>query len=86
MKNRIESYYEIAKNLKKEYPKLSEFEILSLAVQIERNQILENGLAVSFEDKYPSALEGISIALGFKNNQLDTTITNVLQEIADQHK
>ncbi|TEB41067.1 histidine kinase, partial [Flavobacterium circumlabens] len=52
MKNRIESYYEIAKNLKKEYPKLSEFEILSLAVQIERNQILENGLAVSFEDKY----------------------------------
>jgi len=45
---------------------LSDFEILSLAIQIERNQILENGLVVSSLDQSPSGLEAIAIALGFE--------------------
>jgi len=81
MKTQIENYYIIAKKLKNEYPKLSDFEILSLSIQIERNEILENGLAVSFDDKHPSALEGISRALGFKSGQLDTTITDAIIDL-----
>ena len=61
----IENYSKIAKRLKEEYPKFSDFEILSLAIQIERNQILENGLVVSSSDKYPVGLEAIAIALGY---------------------
>ncbi len=65
MKSKIEDYNAIAEKIKKEYPKLSDFEILSLSIQIERNQILENGLVVSATDKTPSGLEAIGIALGF---------------------
>jgi len=68
MKVTIEDYNKIARQLKEEYPKLSDFEILSLAIQIERNQILENGLVVSSSDKHPSGLEAIAIALGFNEN------------------
>jgi hypothetical protein len=69
MKITIEDYSRIAKRLKEEYPKLSDFEILSLAIQIERNQILENGLVVSSSDKHPVGLEAIAIALGFEGNK-----------------
>lgn len=47
MKIEIEDYNRIAIKLKEEYSKLSDFETLSLAIQIQRNQILENGLVVS---------------------------------------
>lgn len=82
MKSKIEDYNTIAKQLKKDYPKLSDFEILSLSIQIERNQILENGLVVSASDKTPSGLEAIGIALGYTDGQFQNTITNVLTEIA----
>ncbi len=81
MKSKIENYSIIAEKLKKEYSKLSEFEILSLSIQIERNEILENALAVSFNDEHPSALESIAIALGFKNGQTDTTITDAIIDL-----
>ncbi|MDN3665600.1 histidine kinase [Algibacter miyuki] len=81
MRTEIENYNTIAKNLKKDYPKLSDFEILSLSIQIERNQILENGLVVSTSDKTPSGLESIGIALGYTDEQFKTTITDVLKEI-----
>jgi len=84
MKVEIENYNKIARQLREEYTKLSDFEILSLAIQIERNQILENGLVVSTSDKYPSGLESIAIALGFKGDNLDVTITDVLQAIANK--
>lgn len=82
MKTEIESYSIIAKQLKREYPKLSDFEILSLSIQIERNQILENGLVVSPSDKHPSGLEAIGIALGYTDERLRHTITDVLKDIA----
>ena len=80
MKVEIENYNRIAKQLKEEYSKLSDFEILSLAIQIQRNQILENGLVVSSLNKYPSALEAIAMALGYEGND-SITITDVLRDI-----
>lgn len=83
MKSEIEDYNRIAKQLKGEYSKLSDFEILSLAIQIQRNQILENVLAVSSSDKHPSALEAIAIALGYEGSN-SITITDVLRDIANR--
>ena len=68
MKNQIQNYNQIVNDLKKDYQKLTEFELLSLAIQIERNQILENGFVVSSDDINPSGLEAIAIALGFENS------------------
>ncbi|NRT13623.1 histidine kinase [Flavobacterium sp. 14A] len=84
MKIKVRNYSEIAKELKTDYPKLTEFEVLSLAIQIERNEILENGLVVSSDDKNPSGLEAIGIALGYTDGQFKNTITNVLTEIAQK--
>ena len=81
MKTEIESYSTIAKYIKLDYPKLSDFQILSLAIQIESNQILENGLVVSTNNKTPAGLESIAISLGSKDNQFNITITDVLLEI-----
>jgi hypothetical protein len=85
MKIQIDTYNRIARQLKEEYSKLSDFEILSLAIQIQRNQILESGLAVSSSDKYPSALEAIAIALGYEGNN-SVTITDVLRNIVNREE
>ncbi|EJG01326.1 hypothetical protein [Flavobacterium sp. F52] len=82
MKIEIEDYNRIAIKLKEEYSKLSDFETLLLAIQIQRNQILENGLVVSSSDKHPSALEAIAIALGYEGRS-SVTITDVLRNIAN---
>jgi len=74
MSTKIDTYSKIAKNLKLDYPKLSDFELLSLAIQIERNQLLEYGLNVSRGDKYPASLEAIAIALGYSGEHLQQTI------------
>lgn len=76
----VQTYSEIVKDLKLDYPKLSDFEVLKLAIQIQRNQILKAGLNVSSSDKHPSALEAIAISLGYTDEQLKRTITEVLQE------
>lgn len=82
MKIEIEDYNRIVIKLKEEYSKLSDFETLLLAIQIQRNQILENGLVVSSSDKHPSALEAIAIALGYEGRS-SVTITDVLRNIAN---
>jgi hypothetical protein len=64
MKTAIRNYVEIAREVKLNYPKLTEYEILTLSIQIERNEILENGLAVSSKDNVPSGIEAIAISLG----------------------
>lgn len=84
MRTEIQDYHKIAKLLKMDYPKLSDFELLTLAIQIERNQILENGLVVSRDDSKPTALEAISIALGYTDEQRKTTITDVLTELVNK--
>jgi len=67
MNIKIDSYSRIAEELKEDYPKLSDFELLTLAIQIERNQLLENGLNVSRNDSCPSSLEAIAISLGYSD-------------------
>lgn len=59
----LNKYYD---NLKSGYPNLTDFELLSIAVQIQRNDILIAGLTVSQLDKHPSALEKIAILLDEK--------------------
>ncbi len=76
----IDTYSKIAKELKKDYPELSNFELLSLAIQIERNQIFEYGLNVSRTDNHPTSLEAIAIALGYTSDDVyRQTITDVLK-------
>lgn len=50
-------------DLKSVYPKLTDFEMLSIAVQMQRNDILVSGLTVSQSDKFPPALEKIAILI-----------------------
>jgi len=80
MNLQIDSYIKVAEELKSGYSTLTEFELLSLAIQIERNQLLENGLNISRTDKYPASLEAIAIALGYSDKQFNQTITDVLKD------
>jgi hypothetical protein len=84
MKTGIRNYGEITKELKVNYPKLTEYEILTLAIQIERNEILENGLVVSTNDNTPSGIEAIAIALGYTDSEPRNTIANIITEIANK--
>jgi len=84
MKTNVRTFYEIEKELKLNYPKLNEYEVLTLAIQIERNEILENGLGVRTSDDAPSAVEAIAIALGYDSSRSPRTITEVLKDIADK--
>jgi hypothetical protein len=77
--DRIQNYTQIVKDLKLDYPKLTDYEVLNLAIQIQRNQILESGFNVSYTNKHPSALEAIAIALGYTDAQFKETITDVLK-------
>lgn len=81
----IQSVNQYAKDLKLDYPKLTEFEVLNLAIEIQRNEIFKAGLNVSSNDSHPSALEALAIALGFhpsgSGNVIDT-----LKEIATRIK
>lgn len=83
MKVRIDDYRVIAKGLKNDHPEMSDFEILSLAIQIERNAILENGLGVSSNDESPSYLEAIAITLGYSDKEY-TTVAKLLQHMVNK--
>ncbi|UJF29893.1 histidine kinase [Kaistella sp. 97-N-M2] len=79
---KIDLIEDVADEFRSKYPELTMFEALSLGVQTQRNQILENGFVVSKNDKYPSGLEAISIALGFTDNMADLTIAKALENIS----
>jgi hypothetical protein len=81
MKIGIRRFTEIARELKLNHPKLTEYEILNLSIQIERNEILENGLVVSSNDNVPSGIEAIAISLGYTDGQFKRTITDILTEM-----
>lgn len=80
MRTKIQTYYELEKEIANEFPKLSAFEKLSIAVQIQRNQILENGLVVSNDDRNPSGIEAVGIALGFSGRGSET-ISETLKDL-----
>ena len=63
MKN-FENISEYYNQIKLDYPTLSDYELLSIAVQMQHNDILRAGLVVSQADSHPSALEGITMQLG----------------------
>jgi hypothetical protein len=56
----------LVKELRLDYPKLTEFEALQLAVQMQRNEIMRRAFVVGSNDNYPSALEAIAATLGFR--------------------
>jgi len=64
MITQISDYTSLADQLKRENPELSTYEAFTLAIQIQRNEILENAFVVARDSKdYPSALEDIAISL-----------------------
>lgn len=83
MRTEIQTYFQIEKDLKLDFPDMSDYERLSLAVQIQRNQIIENGLNVSTDDSHPSALEAIAISLGFNEANEDVGVSRTLKEILE---
>ena len=58
----------IVKNLRLDYKELSNYELLSIAVQQQRNEILVSGLGVRQDNKFPAFIEAIGIQMGFKIN------------------
>ncbi|RQO33768.1 histidine kinase [Chryseobacterium sp. KBW03] len=80
MRTEIQTYFQIEKNLQLDFPKMTEYERLSLAIQIQRNQILENGLVVTTDNSKPSALEAVSIALGYTSPS-SITITDSVKDL-----
>ncbi|PPK75932.1 hypothetical protein B0F87_10419 [Methylobacter tundripaludum] len=78
----LKSVNQYAKELKLDYPKLTEFEALNLAIGMQRNEIFRVGLNVSSDDSYPSALEALAIALGFHSSGSGNVI-DALKEIAN---
>lgn len=80
----MEDYNKISKQLAEQYPMFTDFELLSLSIQIERNQILQNGLNVSNSNKHPASLEAIAIALGFSDKEHEYTITDAIMQIANK--
>lgn len=61
----IETYVE---ELKYSYKKLTDFEALSIAVRMQRNDILASAFVVSQADRHPTALEKIAMQLGATPN------------------
>lgn len=83
MSTEIRSISQIDKDLHTRYTTLTQFERLSLAVQIERNEILACGLAVSKTDDYAPGLAAIAIALGYGDDESKGSINQTLKEIAE---
>lgn len=83
----FKSIYKYCDDLKLDYPKLSDYELLSIAVQMQRNDILKAGLTVFKTGGTPPALEAIAIQLGMKpegeRRQMPGTIPYELSEIKD---
>ena len=84
-----------AKELRKDYPTLSVYESLNLAVKIQKNQLYARANVISEENHdYPPALEAIAMSLGYTNRGFtggyfdneEITITGYLEEINEYIK
>lgn len=82
MQSHITNYHQIAEDLRKTYTELTMIEALNLAVQIERNQILENAFSVSRNDSHPPSLEAIAISLGY--DDVRSNLVEAIHQIADK--
>lgn len=75
-----ESISTIEKGLKLDYPKLTDFERLSLAIQMQRNQILRAGFVINSSG--PNGLEAIANSLGYSRGIGSGNINDRLSEIS----
>lgn len=64
IKNTLKELDEIKEELKEYYPKLTEFELLQIAVQHQQNKIFVAAFVISPTDSYPGAIEAIAMRLG----------------------
>lgn len=71
----------IVSDLKLHYKDLTEFQLLSIAVQIQRNEIIKTGLNVKAMDSLPTSLEAIAIQLGFSDKRTNETIPESINQI-----
>ena len=83
MNTEIKNFKEIEKDLKIEYPNLTQYERLTLAIEIEKKEILRNGLAVSYKDDNAPALVAIALSLGYGDTPNDKSINQTLKELVD---
>ncbi len=80
MNEAVSSIAAIVEGLKLDYPKLTHYELLSRAVEKQRNEILIKGLKISPSGKHPSSLEAISMQLGFKNDGMNINLVDAITE------
>lgn len=74
---------DLTKELKSQYNKLSEYELLSLAIQIQRNQILSAGLAVEQSNNSQTGLEAIANALGYDATFSGSSVAERMGELQE---
>jgi len=84
MNAKILNYVEIAKQLKKEHPMLTEFEVLSLAVQMEKKLVLVNDFVANSDDEISFELDALGIDQGYIDDKFQKSITNVLNEMSQR--
>jgi hypothetical protein len=77
---------ELVKTLKKEFPTLTEFEALSIACKIRQNDIMISAFNIHPNDKYPTNLEAIGMALGYGRDSyssLKDSLANIGESLAE---
>lgn len=72
-----------AESLKERYPKMSDFECLQIASQIQISQTLLECLTPGY-GKDPNCLEAVAIALGHDQRFGSSSIKGVLSEIVEK--
>lgn len=77
----VQTLSQIVADLELDYT-LTKEELLPIAVQIQRNQILQNGLVVSRDNSTPVGLEAVAIALGYDKDD-SVSINGNLSDIGD---
>jgi hypothetical protein len=81
-KMKRQNIFEIEEDVRSRYPKLTPYESLRIATEIERNQLLVAAFNISSDDSYPTNLEAIGIALGY-SSQMSVSIPSAMSEIAE---
>lgn len=82
----MNNYYtinSIVKELKFDYHKLSDYELLTIDIQKQWNEIIVSELNINQENKYPSAPEDIEFQLVFKNISV-ISLADLLKEITEK--
>ena len=73
---------EIYDDLKRKFSKMSDYELMTLSIQINKNHILQRAFAVT--KGYPSALETIGMQMGYSSTGGTTTLPEAIESIANR--